>query len=433
MPARIKKIAAREILDSRGWPTVEAEVTLEDGSAGSAAVPSGASTGAHEAVELRDGDAARFSGKGVLRAVQNAEKELAKAIKGRDPFDQAGADEAMMAADGTANKGRLGANAILAVSMALSRAAARRCGLALHDYLRRCFGIKRGPYVLPAPMLNIINGGKHADSGLDVQEFMIVPTGASSFREGLRVGAEVYHALKSLLAERKESTAVGDEGGFAPRLEGHEQAIEAILEAIRRAGAGEKVQLAIDAAASEFFRDGRYRFGGESLDGPSLGKRYAAWVGRYPMLSIEDPFAEDDWASWKEFTRTQGGGVRIVGDDLFVTNLKRLERGIRERAANAILIKLNQIGTVTETVRAVLMAQKAGLAAIISHRSGETEDAYIADLSVALNAGAIKTGAPCRSERLAKYNQLLRIESALGRRAVYAGSRAFKPGVLASG
>ncbi|MFA5140022.1 MAG: phosphopyruvate hydratase [Elusimicrobiota bacterium] len=423
---KIKTVRSREILDSRGVPTLEAEVRLSDGSAGRAAVPSGASTGEHEAVELRDGDKGRHLGKGVLRAVANVERVLGPAVRGMDACDQEGIDEKMIALDGTPNKGRLGANAILGVSMAVSRAAAASAGRPLYAHLRRVFGVKSKEYILPAPMLNIVNGGKHADSGLDVQEFMIVPVGASSFPEALRAGAETYHHLKKLLASRSHSVAVGDEGGFAPRIRKHEEVLDTILEAAKNAGHGKTIRLALDSAASEFYRDGAYRFEGQALTANDLAKRYAAWTERYPIISYEDPLAEDDWDGWKSMTSMIGGKVRIIGDDIFVTNVARLERGIREGSANAILIKLNQIGSVTETVRAVLKAHDAGFASVISHRSGETEDAYIADLSVALNTGAIKTGAPCRSERLCKYNQLLRIHDELGAKAVYARDRAFR-------
>ncbi|MBI4345899.1 MAG: phosphopyruvate hydratase, partial [Elusimicrobia bacterium] len=394
--------------------------------AGRAAVPSGASTGEHEAVELRDGDAKRFHGKGVLKAVANATGALKKAVAGRDAEDQEGADEAMNAADGTPNKGKLGANAILAVSMALSRAAASKASVPLYEWLRTAFGIKSSEYLLPAPMLNVINGGKHADSGLDVQEFMLVPTGAASFSEALRLGAEAYQTLKKLLASRKESTAVGDEGGFAPRLKSNEEALRVLQEALGLAGSSDKIKLALDAAASEFHDGTAYRFDGKPLAPEMMVERWSEWLAKYPIISLEDPLDEDDWGAWKLLTGRCGRRARIVGDDLFVTNLLRLERGIKESAGNSILIKLNQIGTVTETVRAVRRAQDAGFSAIISHRSGETEDPYIADLSVALNAGAIKTGAPCRSERLAKYNQLLRIEAELGPKARYAGERSFR-------
>ncbi len=423
--AKITRVFAREILDSRGWPTLEADVLLEDGALGRAAVPSGASTGEHEAVELRDGDPRRYLGKGTLKAVANAAEVLGNAVAGMDAADQQALDEKLIAVDGSPNKGRLGANALLGVSMAASRAAALSARKPLYRVLRDAFYLTDVEPLLPTPMFNIVNGGKHADSGLDVQEFMVVPVGASSFGEALRMGVEVYQALKKLLALRGLSTAVGDEGGFAPRVGSHAEALDLIMEAVSKSGFEGKVALAIDAAASEFYRDGRYMFEKKGLSSAELIERYAQWARSYPILSLEDPLAEDDWSAWKEITLRLGGKVRIVGDDLFVTNLSRLERGIREGSANAILIKLNQIGTVTETVRAVLAARNAGFSTLISHRSGETEDPYIADLSAALAAGAIKTGAPCRSERLAKYNQLLRIEGELGALARYAGPLAF--------
>jgi enolase len=423
--AKIKEVHAREILDSRGIPTLEAEVRLEDGSFGRAAVPSGASTGEHEAVELRDGDKSRFMGKGVLKAVGNLKTVLAPAVIGMGADDQEKIDEKMIALDGTPNKGKLGANAILGVSMAVSRAAAASRGEPLYIHLRRVFDIKDKDFLLPAPMLNIVNGGKHADSGIDVQEFMIVPVGAPSFPEALRMGAEVYQVLKKLLAERKHSTAVGDEGGFAPRIPLHDEVLKTILEAIAKAGYTDKVKLGLDSAASEFCSDGKYVFEKKTLSSKEMTDVYASWLQKYPIVSFEDPLAENDWAGWKEMTARLGDKVRIIGDDLFVTNTEFLERGIKEKAANAILIKLNQIGSVTETVRAVRRAHEVGFSAVISHRSGETEDAYIADLSVALNTGAIKTGAPCRSERLCKYNQLLRIHDELGAKARYAGGAAF--------
>lgn len=426
--AKIKFVTAREIIDSRGLPTLEAEVALTDGSVGRASVPSGASTGDHEAVELRDGDAARFHGKGVAKAVANAIKVLGPAVKGLKADDQGGADARLIAADGTPNKGKLGANAILGVSMAVSRAAAASRKRPLYEHLRTVFGIKYKEWLLPAPMLNVVNGGKHADSGLDVQEFMIVPTGAASFPEALRLGCEAYQTLKKLLHERGHSTAVGDEGGFAPHLKSHEAVLDTIQEALKLSGGAGKFRMSLDCAASEYHESGAYRFEGRALSTAAMTDRYAAWIKTYGLLSIEDPLDEDDWAGWKAMTGRLGSKLRIIGDDLFVTNTARLERGIAEGSANAILIKLNQIGTVTETVQAVLRAHAARFTAIISHRSGETEDPYIADLAVALNAGAIKTGAPCRSERLCKYNQLLRIHGALGRKARYAGGRSFGAG-----
>ncbi|PCI39858.1 MAG: phosphopyruvate hydratase [Elusimicrobia bacterium] len=426
---KIVSVTAREILDSRGFPTLEAEVRLEDGAFGRAAVPSGASTGEHEAVELRDGDKARFLGKGVKKAVLNAKETLGPALIGLDSNDQKAIDEKMLGLDGTPNKGNLGANALLGVSMAVSRAAANSKGTPLYRHLRDAFSIKENEWLLPTPMLNIINGGQHADSGLDVQEFMVVPISAPSFPEALRWGAEIYQHLKKILSARGESTAVGDEGGFAPRLKTHDEAIKTIFEAIEIAGYTGKVKLSLDAAASEFYEDGKYGFEGGSLSAAELTEKYAAWVETYPVASIEDPLDENDWDGFKALTAKLGDRIRVIGDDLFVTNVDRLERGIKEASANSILIKLNQIGTVTETVSAVRKAHAAGFSAVISHRSGETEDSYIADLAVALNAGAIKTGAPCRSERLSKYNQLLRIHDELGSESTYAGDKAFRAAV----
>ena len=424
--AKIESVRALEILDSRGLPTVAAEVTLSDGSVGGAGVPSGASTGVHEAVELRDGDSKRFLGKGVLKAVANVEGELARAVKGLDAGDLPALDAKMIALDGSDNKGRLGANAILAVSMAAARASAASAKLPLYSFLRKAYGLPEDRWLLPTPMFNVINGGKHADSGLDVQEFMCVPTEAPSFKEALRAGAEIYQALKKELSAMKMTVSVGDEGGFAPQLKDHAAALEVLTKAIAAAGYAGKVRLSLDAAASEFYKDGKYVLEGRPRDAAELAGVYAAWAEKYGFASLEDPLAEDDWDGWKTITAKLGDRLRIIGDDLFVTNPKRLERGIEEKAANAILIKLNQIGTLTETVAAVRLAQKSGFSAVISHRSGETEDAFIADLAVALNAGAIKTGAPCRSERLAKYNRLLLIESALGAKAEYAGGLAFR-------
>jgi enolase len=424
--AKIESVRALEILDSRGLPTVSAEVTLSDGSIGGAAVPSGASTGVHEAVELRDGDKNRFLGKGVSKAVANVEGEIAKAVKGLDAGDPAALDAKMIALDGTENKGRLGANAILAVSMAATRAAAVSAKLPLYAFLRKAYGLPQDLWLLPTPMLNVINGGKHADSGLDVQEFMIVPTEAPSFKEALRAGAEVYQILKKELSAMKMTVSVGDEGGFAPQLKDHAAALDVLAKSISDAGYAGKVRLALDAASSEFYKDGKYVLEGKPRTADELTGVYASWAAKYGFVSLEDPMAEDDWEGWKAITAKLGDKLRIIGDDLFVTNPKRLERGIKEKAANAILIKLNQIGTLTETVAAVRLAQKSGFSTVISHRSGETEDAFIADFAVALNAGAIKTGAPCRSERLAKYNRLLQIEAALGAAAEYAGGRAFR-------
>ena len=424
--AKIESVRALEILDSRGLPTVTAEVTLADGAVGAAAVPSGASTGVHEAVELRDGDKKRFLGKGVLKAVANVDGEIAKAVKGLDAGDPSSLDAKMIALDGTENKGRLGANAILAVSMAAARAQANSTKLPLYASLRKTYGLPEDRWLLPTPMLNVINGGKHADSGLDVQEFMIVPTEVASFGEALRAGAEVYQTLKKELSAMKMTVSVGDEGGFAPQLKDHASALDVLAKSIGGAGYTGKVRLALDAAASEFYKDGKYVLEGKPRTAAELCDVYAAWAAKYGFVSLEDPLAEDDWDGWKTITAKLGDKLRIIGDDLFVTNPKRLERGIKEKSANAILIKLNQIGTLTETVAAVRLAQKSGFSAVISHRSGETEDAFIADFAVALNAGAIKTGAPCRSERLAKYNRLLQIEAALGKKAEYAGALPFR-------
>ena len=425
--AKIESVRALEILDSRGYPTVAATVTLAGGAVGEAAVPSGASTGAHEAVELRDGDKKRFLGKGVTKAVANVNGELAQAVKGADAGDPAALDAKMIALDGTPNKGRLGANAILAVSMAAARAQAASAKLPLYVSLRKAYGLAEDRWLLPTPMLNVINGGKHADSGLDVQEFMIVPTELATFKDALRAGAEIYQVLKKDLAAMGMTTAVGDEGGFAPKLKTHAEALDVLAKSIADAGyAGGKVRLALDAASSEFYKDGKYVLEGKPLTVAELSDVYAAWAAKYGFVSLEDPLAEDDWAGWKALTAKLGDRLRLIGDDLFVTNPERLARGIKEKSANAILIKLNQIGTLTETVTAVRDAQKAGFSAVISHRSGETEDAFIADLAVALNAGAIKTGAPCRSERLAKYNRLLQIEAELGSKAEYAGGTAFR-------
>ncbi|UPT75074.1 MAG: phosphopyruvate hydratase [Elusimicrobiota bacterium] len=427
--SKIEGVRAQEILDSRGFPTVAAEVTLADGSKGWAGVPSGASTGEHEAVELRDGDKSKYLGKGVSKAVANAQGELAKAVKGLDASDLSKLDETMIKLDGTPNKGRLGANAILAISMAAARAAAVSAKKPLYAFLRDAYGIKSDKWILPAPMLNVVNGGKHADSGLDVQEFMIVPTEQPTFAEALRAGAEIYQVLKKKLAAMKMTTAVGDEGGFAPRLKTHLEVLEVLAGAIADAGYAGKVRLALDCAASEYYKDGKYVLEGKPMSSSEIADVYAAWASKHGIVSIEDPLWEDDWSGWKAMTAKLGDRMRLVGDDLFVTNPARLKRGIEEKSANAILIKLNQIGTLTETVKAVTDAQKAGFSTIISHRSGETEDSFIADLAVALNAGAIKTGAPCRSERLAKYNRLLAVEAELGAKASYAGGSAFAAAV----
>jgi enolase len=424
MHATIASVHAREILDSRGNPTVEVEVRLDDGSVGLAAVPSGASTGAHEAVELRDGDPTRYGGKGVQRAAANVNGEIAAAVRGLRATDQAALDARLIALDGTPNKARLGANAILGVSLAVAKAAAASVGLPLYRYLG-------GPnaVTLPVPMYNILNGGKHAADSTDFQEFMVMPVGAPSFREALRAGAEIYHALKTLLHQRGLGTGVGDEGGFAPSLPGNRDAVEVVLEAIQAAGyrPGEDVLLALDPATSELYQNGAYVLAkeGRTLTSDELAALWQDWCDRYPIISLEDGMAEDDWSGWVELTRRLGRRVQLVGDDLFVTNTERLSRGIREHAANAILIKLNQIGTLTETLTAVEMAKRAGWTAVISHRSGETEDTTIADLAVALNTGQIKAGAPARSERVAKYNRLLRIEEELADAARYAGRDAF--------
>ena len=420
----IENIVAREILDSRGNPTVEVEVLLESGSAGRAAVPSGASTGVHEAVELRDGDPDRYGGKGVLRAVENVNETIAEELWGMDALDQVSLDEALIALDGTPNKGNLGANAILGVSLAAAKAAAGALGLPLYRYIG---GVSAR--TLPVPMMNILNGGKHAVDGPDLQEFMAMPVGATSFAEALRWGAEVYHTLKKVLKAKGYSTSVGDEGGFAPALRSNEEAVELIIEAIQRAGyePGSDIFVALDPAASEVFDDGKYVLKKErrTLTGEEMVAFYEDWVDKYPIISIEDGLAEDDWDSWVLMNARLGGRLQIVGDDLLVTNVERLRLGIERRVGNSILIKLNQIGTLTETLNAIEMAKRAGWTAVVSHRSGETEDTTIADLVVAVNAGQIKTGAPCRSDRVAKFNQLLRIEEELGSMADYAGRGAF--------
>ena len=417
----IADIQAREILDSRGNPTVEVDVFLEDGSAGRAAVPSGASTGAYEAVEMRDGDADRYNGKGVLKAVDAVNFEIFDALAGADAFDQAGNDQDMIELDGTANKGRLGANAILGVSLAMARAAADSAEMPLWRYLG---GVNA--HLLPVPMMNIINGGAHADNALDAQEFMVMPVGAPHFNDGLRMGAEIFHALKKLLSENGLSTAVGDEGGFAPAINSTDEALGYITKSIEAAGykPGDDVMIAVDAAASEFYKDGKYHLQGEgrTLSSDEMNNMWAELTGKYPIKSIEDPLDEDDWDGFAALTDKIGSTVQIVGDDLFVTNPERLARGINDGSANAILIKVNQIGTLSETMQAIDMAQKAGFGVVISHRSGETEDSFIADLAVATNAGQIKTGSLSRSDRLAKYNQLLRIEEELDRTALYAGT-----------
>ena len=416
----IQDVQAREILDSRGNPTVEVDVVLDDGSFGRAAVPSGASTGAYEAVEMRDGDVDRYGGKGVLQAVDAVNFEIFDALIGADAFDQAGIDQDLIELDGTENKSRFGANAILGVSMAVARAAADSAEMPLWRYLG---GVHA--HLLPTPMMNIMNGGAHANNALDVQEFMVMPVGAAHFNDGLRMGAEIFHALKGLLAKAGMSTAVGDEGGFAPAINSTDEALDYITKSIETAGykPGDDVLVALDAAASEFCKDGVYGLAGEgrSLSTAEMNKMWADLVTNHPIVSIEDPLHEDDWDGFTELTSMVGDKVQIVGDDLFVTNPQRLARGINETAANAILIKVNQIGTLSETLQAIDMAQKSGFGVIISHRSGETEDSFIADLAVATNAGQIKTGSLSRSDRLAKYNQLLRIEEELDRTALYAG------------
>ncbi len=420
--AAIDTIDAREILDSRGNPTVEVEVLLEDGVVARAAVPSGASTGAFEAYELRDGDKGRYGGKGVEKAVDAVIDELGPAVEGIDAADQRIVDAALIAADGTENKSNLGANAILGVSLAVAKAAALSAELPLFRYVG-------GPnaHVLPVPMMNVINGGAHADSNVDIQEFMILPIGAESFREALRWGAETYHALKGLMSSKGLSTGLGDEGGFAPNLDSNRAALDLLLEAIEKAGykPGTDIALALDVASTEFFKDGTYTFEGQAKSAADMSAYYADLVANYPLVSIEDPLAEEDWAGYETLTADLGAKVQIVGDDLFVTNPARLQEGLARKVANSILVKVNQIGTLTETLDAVELAQRNGYTAILSHRSGETEDTTIADLAVATDAGQIKTGAPARSERVAKYNQLLRIEEELGEAAVYAGRSAF--------
>jgi enolase len=427
MTSRIASVLARQILDSRGNPTVEVDVTLASGAQGRAAVPSGASTGAFEAVELRDGDAAVYLGLGVARAVAHVNGEIARALRDRDAADQRAVDTLLVELDGTPNKRRLGANAILGCSLAVAKAAAVAAGEPLWRWIA---GNGGDPHVLPVPLMNVVNGGAHAQNGLDVQEFMVAPVGAESFPEALRIGAEVFHHLKTLLHERGLATAVGDEGGFAPDLRGTEPAVEAILEAAERAGHSDRVAIALDVAATELWRDGSYRFAREGVDRSTEAtiELYERLCERYPIVSIEDPLAEDEWAAWEALTRRLGDRVQLVGDDLFVTNAERLKRGIDGGAANAILVKVNQIGTLSETLDAIALARASGYAVIVSHRSGETEDASIADLAVAVNAGQIKTGAPSRSDRVAKYNQLLRIDEALGASASYAGRSAFAQG-----
>ncbi|HNS05326.1 MAG TPA: phosphopyruvate hydratase [Candidatus Saccharicenans sp.] len=426
MTMTIKDVKAREILDSRGNPTVEVEVKLEDGTVGRAGVPSGASTGVHEALELRDGDKKRYNGKGVLQAVGNVNKLIAPEICGLNAFDQAGLDEKLITLDGTPNKNKLGANAILGVSLAAARAAALSLKLPLYRYLG---GL--GARVLPVPMFNILNGGVHANwQGTDLQEFMIAPVGAPSLREAVRWGSEVYQALKSVLKARGYSTGVGDEGGFAPALKKNSEAVELIVEAIEKAGykPGAEVAIALDAAASSFYEDGVYnlRTEGKKVKAEEMVKMYEDWVEKYPVFSIEDGLAEDDWEGWKVLNERLGQTTQLVGDDIFVTNVERIKKGIEENAANSVLIKLNQIGTLTETIQAIDLARRANWTAMISHRSGETVDSFIADFSVAMGTGQLKTGAPCRGERVEKYNQLMRIEEELGSSAHYAGRSIFR-------
>jgi len=419
MKTRIKDVKGREILDSRGNPTVEVDVILEDGSFGRAAVPSGASTGEHEAVELRDGDKSRYMGKGVLKAVGNVNGEIKKSVKGKDALMQGELDQSLIDLDGTPNKGRLGANAILGVSLAVAKAAAVSKGMPLYRYIG---GDKAN--ILPIPMMNILNGGSHADNNVDLQEFMIMPVGASSFKEALRWGSEVFHNLKKILHDKKLSTAVGDEGGFAPDLKSNEEAVEVILAAIDKAGykAGKDISIALDPASSSFYENGKYILEAEPKKENSskdMIEFYSRWVKKYPIVSIEDGLAEDDWSGWKALTDKLGKSIQIVGDDLFVTNVKRLRMGIEKGVANSILIKVNQIGTLTETLDSIDLAKKSGYTAVVSHRSGETEDTTIAHLVVAMNTGQIKTGSVCRTDRICKYNELIRIEEELGKKAVY--------------
>jgi len=425
MSSIIKSVHAREILDSRGNPTVEVEVWLDGGAHGRAAVPSGASTGAHEAIELRDGDKGRYRGKGVLKAVDHVNKEIAHALAGLDARNQSKVDQVMIELDGTTNKNNLGANAILGVSLAVARAAADSVKLSLYRYL----GGERAR-VLPVPMFNILNGGVHANwQGTDLQEFMIAPVGAPTFREALHWGSETYHSLKNVLKEAGYSTGVGDEGGFSPALKKNSDAVELILKSIEKAGyrPGEHIVLALDPASSSFYEDGYYhlRTEGRKVTSAEMVEMYDEWIKKYPIIVLEDGLAEDDWDGWNLLNKKLGNKIELVGDDLFVTNVKRIERGIAENVANAVLIKLNQIGTLTETVAAIEMARNAGWGAMVSHRSGETVDSFIADFTVAMGTGHLKTGAPCRGERVEKYNQLLRIEEELGDRAIYAGRKAF--------
>ncbi|MFC1570199.1 phosphopyruvate hydratase [Candidatus Omnitrophota bacterium] len=419
MSTKIKEVKAREIIDSRGNPTVEVDVILEDGTLGRAAVPSGASTGVHEAVELRDGDKSRYMGKGVTKAVGNVNGEIAKKVTGMDATEQEKLDTTLIELDGTPNKGRLGANAILGVSMAAAKAAANSKGLPLFRYLGG-----KDAKILPIPMMNILNGGEHADNNVDLQEFMVMPIGASSIKEAVRMGSEVFHNLKKILTDKKHSTSVGDEGGFAPNLQSNEEAVEFILKAIKAAGyeAGKDIFIALDPASSEFYKDGKYVLNAEASPtktSEQMVEFYSNWVDKYPIVSIEDGLAEDDWDGWKVLTEKLGDKIQLVGDDLFVTNTERLKEGIEKGVANSILIKVNQIGTLTETFAAIKMAKDAGYTAVISHRSGETEDTTIAHIAVATGVGQIKTGSVCRTDRVCKYNELIRIEEMLGSEAVY--------------
>jgi enolase len=429
---KVLTIKAREIIDSRGNPTVEVEVVVSGGTVGRADVPSGASTGQHEALELRDGDSRRYLGRGVLKAIDNVEDRINPALRGRDVTDPAGIDRLLIELDGTPNKSRLGANATLGVSLACARAGAISSGLALHEFIRQAYGFKKQEVLMPVPLMNVLNGGAHADNNMDLQEFMIVPVSGGSFREALRIGVEVFHHLKSLLKSKGFATSVGDEGGFAPSLSSNEQALTLLTEAIEAAGyrPGEDVLLALDAASSEFYKNGSYCLEGEAgepkFSSEEMVNYYSGLIARHPIVSIEDGLFEDDWDGWKALTECLGRKTQLVGDDLFVTSAERLKRGIQAGVANAILIKVNQIGTLSETVEAVQVAQSAGYRTIISHRSGETEDAFIADLAVAVSSGQIKTGSASRSERIGKYNQLLRLEEELGRRARFPGRGIFK-------
>lgn len=434
--AKIKTVVGREILDSRGNPTVEVDVILDNGILGRAAVPSGASTGEHEAVELRDGDKKRYLGKGVTKAVDNVNNIISSAINGMDVSAQKDIDEKMIALDGTPNKGKLGANAILGVSLACAKAASQEKKMPLYRYIgeevqKQITGKKATGYILPVPMMNILNGGKHADNNVDLQEFMVMPCGARSFKESLRMGAEVFHNLKSVLKAKNYNTAVGDEGGFAPNLTSNEEALEVIIEAIKKSGytPGQEVFIALDPASSSFYKDGKYILEGEKSDkiknSAGMVEFYANIINKYPIVSIEDGLAEDDWDGWKLMTDKLGKKIQIVGDDLFVTNTERLKKGIEKGITNSILIKLNQIGTLTETILTIDMARKAGYASVISHRSGETEDTTIADLAVGMSCGQIKTGSASRTDRICKYNQLLRIEEELGDKAIFPGKSIF--------